>query len=174
MSVDLCSTLRTVLVVVASGYFGFGLAAENFGNRTPSEDEIVDALDPPKTRKLKVGAAARANEPPSISMQINFAVNSVKISDDSAEKLTILARALQSERLMEKTVKVIGHTDATGSEEYNLDLSIRRAASVQEYLVSLGLNAARLESVGKGESDLLDKKNPYSAENRRVQFAISK
>lgn len=49
-------------------------------------------------------------------------------------------------------VHIIGHTDSTGSEEYNLDLSLRRAASVALYLKQRGVSAQRLSIYGKGES----------------------
>ena len=44
------------------------------------------------------------------------------------------------------------HTDRKGSDEYNLDLSARRARSVIDYLISVGISADRLQSQGYGES----------------------
>jgi outer membrane protein OmpA-like peptidoglycan-associated protein len=49
-------------------------------------------------------------------------------------------------------VHVIGHTDSTGSEEYNLDLSLRRAGNVAVYLNQRGVPAPRLRFYGRGES----------------------
>jgi len=66
---------------------------------------------------------------------------------------------------------VEGHTDAVGSDTYNLTLSQRRAAAVKEYLVSVhGIDAARLKDVGYGLFRPIEGTDPLAAENRRVQF----
>jgi outer membrane protein OmpA-like peptidoglycan-associated protein len=152
---------------------GLLVAAENFGSRTPTEEDLLEALDPPLSRGLKAGAAAKSMAAPSVSMQIRFGLNSVKISDDSAEALSNLAKAMQSDRLKDKSFKVIGHTDASGSDAYNIELSNRRAKAVRDYLVRLGLEGGRLEALGKGKAELLDKDNPLSADNRRVEFSVA-
>lgn len=51
------------------------------------------------------------------------------------------------------TVKVIGHTDRIGSEAYNMDLSKRRAESVESYLVTRGVPDHKISSEGRGESE---------------------
>jgi peptidoglycan-associated lipoprotein len=50
------------------------------------------------------------------------------------------------------TIEMASHTDRKGSDEYNLDLSARRARSVIDYLISVGISADRLQSQGYGES----------------------
>ena len=50
-------------------------------------------------------------------------------------------------------VDITGHTDRLGSEAYNLDLSLRRARAVKDYLVSRGVEAGRLRANGKGEAN---------------------
>ena len=71
-------------------------------------------------------------------------------------------------------IRVEGHTDDRGSDEYNLKLSDDRAASVMKYLTDHGIAERRLESVGYGETRPI--KDNESAEgrkaNRRVEFTI--
>jgi len=68
-------------------------------------------------------------------------------------------------------LQVEGHTDALGSDAYNLDLSQRRAAAVANYLVDRqGIEATRLVVLGMGEGAPLVE-NGYDPRNRRVQFA---
>lgn len=50
------------------------------------------------------------------------------------------------------TIEMASHTDRKGSDEYNIDLSSRRARSVIDYLISVGIAADRLQSQGYGES----------------------
>ena len=63
-----------------------------------------------------------------------------------------------------------GHTDAVGSDRYNLELSERRAEAVQSYLRELyRIAPERLTTVGKGERELLLPDQPKAAPNRRVR-----
>jgi len=73
-----------------------------------------------------------------------------------------------------RLVRVEGHTDARGSDDYNLDLSNRRAASVRAYLVNAGIAAERLDSAGYGETQPIADNGTAEgrATNRRVDFRI--
>ena len=78
-------------------------------------------------------------------------------------------------------VEVSAHTDARGPDQYNLELSKRRAASTLEYLVSQGINRDRLRSIGYGEMQPLNEctKEGICAYkqydiNRRCEFTILK
>ncbi|HSW17763.1 MAG TPA: OmpA family protein, partial [Ramlibacter sp.] len=68
-------------------------------------------------------------------------------------------------------VTVEGHTDAVGSDAYNLELSRVRAQAVRGYLVQRhGIDAARLKTVAYGEGRRIEGSGPNDAVNRRVQF----
>jgi outer membrane protein OmpA-like peptidoglycan-associated protein len=71
-----------------------------------------------------------------------------------------------------KRVLIGAHTDSSGSDEYNLELSRRRAQSVRDYLESRGINSARLKSEGYGESrPVASNDTPEGrARNRRVEL----
>ena len=73
------------------------------------------------------------------------------------------------------TLRIEGHADARGSDEYNLALSVRRAAAAKRFLVSLGISADRLETVGYGEEQPLDQAETEAAwaSNRRDDFKVS-
>ncbi|MES2448394.1 MAG: OmpA family protein [Bacteroidota bacterium] len=78
--------------------------------------------------------------------------------------------------LMEKdfSLKLAGHTDATGSRELNLRLSKDRAEAVKAYLVSQGANASRIEATGYGPDQPISTNKTAAGrqENRRVEFTI--
>ena len=69
-----------------------------------------------------------------------------------------------------------GHTDSTGREETNQKLSEARAASVKDYLTTIGMDASRLSSVGYGESRPIAPNNTKAGrqENRRVEISLKK
>jgi outer membrane protein OmpA-like peptidoglycan-associated protein len=71
-------------------------------------------------------------------------------------------------------VEVQGHTDSRGSDDYNLDLSQRRADAVRTYLIEQGVQPERLAAVGYGETEPVASNNTSSGreKNRRVQFLI--
>ena len=139
----------------------------NFGNEVPSVDEFVTALTPaPSFRGIR--RISTKDLAPTISMNIKFSIDSYDLDQTSQHVLDNLSEALKSPELESSKFVIEGHTDATGSEEYNLNLSIKRATSVENYLVDKGVDISRLTTVGKGEKDLLDTTRPNSGVNRRV------
>ncbi len=77
-------------------------------------------------------------------------------------------------------VRIIGHTDSRGSEEYNQDLSLRRAAATKRWLINQGGTNAKYQVEGRGEKEPIAANtlangadNPAGrAKNRRVEILI--
>jgi len=106
-----------------------------------------------------------------VSHGILFDVNSDKIKGESYGSLKEIATVLTENK--DLTVQIVGHTDSDGDEAANLDLSRRRAASVKAALArEFGVDAARMETDGRGESQPADSNNTPAgkANNRRVEF----
>jgi OOP family OmpA-OmpF porin len=106
-----------------------------------------------------------------VTRGILFDVNSDRIKPESYGVLKEIATVLTENA--DVRVKVIGHTDSDGDEKFNLDLSKRRAEAVKNALVKeFRINANRLETDGKGESEPADKNDTPEgkANNRRVEF----
>jgi outer membrane protein OmpA-like peptidoglycan-associated protein len=102
---------------------------------------------------------------------IEFEFDSDQIKPEAWPVLLRVSKAMQSAELEGQKFTIEGHTDAKGTEDYNLELSKRRAAAVKQALVSqLKVPASRLYTMGKGESQLLNVAQPDSGENRRVVF----
>lgn len=72
-------------------------------------------------------------------------------------------------------ISVEGHADSRGTVEYNLALGERRAASIRDYLVSLGIAASRIQIVSKGEESPMCMEDVEScwSRNRRGHFIIT-
>jgi outer membrane protein OmpA-like peptidoglycan-associated protein len=105
---------------------------------------------------------------------INFKFATAEIS--GADPIPVLEEVIRIMRENpEIRVKISGHTDSIGSDEYNIDLSERRAATVKKYLVDNGgIDPARLETEGRGESEPIDTNDTEvgRARNRRIQFSV--
>jgi outer membrane protein OmpA-like peptidoglycan-associated protein len=102
---------------------------------------------------------------------IHFAFNSAEIQPEGYPALNEWVKLMKDSPFM--TAEIQGHTDAVGSESYNMDLSNRRAASVVDYLASQGVERARLTPVGYGESRLIEQTQERSETNRRVVFKVT-
>jgi OOP family OmpA-OmpF porin len=74
----------------------------------------------------------------------------------------------------DKKVELEGHTDSVGTDQYNQNLSERRAASVKEYLTKRGVDTSRITTKGFGESKpIADNKTAEDrAKNRRVEIKV--
>ncbi|SHM87989.1 OmpA family protein [Roseibium suaedae] len=105
------------------------------------------------------------------NVEITFDFDSARIRPASYETVGVIADALHTPYLMGQKFFVVGHTDAKGKREYNLDLSQRRADAIRDALITtFRVPAEQLEAVGLGEEQLRDPKNPNSEVNRRVQL----
>ncbi|MDQ0315672.1 OmpA family protein [Amorphus orientalis] len=104
-------------------------------------------------------------------VEITFDFDSDRIKPDSYYTLGLIADALHTPYLYGNRFLVIGHTDAKGKREYNLELSQRRANAVANALsTTFFVPPEMLAPVGLGEEDLRDPSDPYAAVNRRVQL----
>lgn len=142
-------------------------------------EEIIQQLRPiSKTRSLKPYRGITVDEAtsddashPTVNLYINFEYNSAELKQDSLITLNNLAAALKDERLATFDFLIGGHTDAVGSEAYNVRLSQQRAWAVKEYLTKKhSITADRLIEKGFGEARLLDPSKPFDGANRRVQI----
>ncbi|MEM7042223.1 MAG: OmpA family protein [Pseudomonadota bacterium] len=107
----------------------------------------------------------------SIAMRIQFKFDSSELTPESKTTLGQIAQVLKDDLMRDKVILLEGHADATGREDYNLDLSERRASSVRRYLMSAyGVDGGRLQAVGRGEFDPFDAADPRAGINRRVEF----
>ena len=161
--------LKRVLMMAALSCLGLvTLPSQAQPRADASVEEIVQALTPqPKTRSLSRNMKV---EPAKIDLTINFDFDSAKLKEESKPQLERLAQALRTERLAALKFQIEGHTDAQGTAAYNDALSTRRAASVVSFLSQSGVESQRLQSVGKGFTDLLEPSDPKSPKNRRVRI----
>jgi len=125
--------------------------------------------------RLGVGAPDTRNkilkENKWVTHGILFDVNSDKIKPESYGSLKEIADLMKE--YTDLKVKIVGHTDADGSDAANLDLSKKRADAVKQSLAKeFGIDEGRMETDGKGESEPMDKNDTPAgkANNRRVEF----
>jgi outer membrane protein OmpA-like peptidoglycan-associated protein len=111
-------------------------------------------------------AGARAD------LMLNFEYNSDRMTPAAEAKARGFAKALMMPELATKRFLIEGHTDSRGARELNVDLSRRRAQSVANFLVSQGVDAARVEVKGVGPDEPLPGRSPNAEANRRVEAVL--
>ncbi len=188
----------TILKMIGCCSIGFILAgsvsAEDvkmFTNEVPSAEELGDILfsskpgskpGSVKTRSISFGKSqATPKELPKftgenqsdsiVGLPIKFAYNSAEVLGESKSSLDKIGAMLGLAEYANEKLIIEGHTDASGEESYNKQLSEQRAQAVKDYLTrNFNVAAERLLVVGVGESQALPNLSPYSGVNRRVQF----
>src|SRR5690606_37267072 len=108
-----------------------------------------------------------------LQRKVFFELDRAELKVESLHLLDRLVEVLKSNPEITK-IRVEGHTDTTGTDAHNLELSQQRAQAVVDYLVRSGIEAGRLEAKGLGEAEPLQQgdSEDVHATNRRVEFHI--
>jgi outer membrane protein OmpA-like peptidoglycan-associated protein len=139
-------------------------------DEAPPQAQQLASLASTETATAADFSAGPSKQEAALSLPVQFAFDSADILSNARQQLDALAEGIRLLPGM-KSVVIEGHTDAVGSEQYNEQLSQRRANAVKRYLVAVhGIEPARLRAVGMGQYRPLPGSDPYAAENRRVQF----
>ena len=129
----------------------------------------VAEAEPVSTATTATTAVPHA-QPESIALPVQFAFDSAEILPRARAQLDAMAEGI---KLLPPATRVVieGHTDATGTPQYNLQLSRQRAEAVKRYLVTQhGLDETQLSTVGFGPARPIDGVDASRPDNRRVQF----
>ena len=157
------STVAGVLIGAAVG----GVAGAFIGNYMDKQAaEIERDIEGAKVERVGEGIKI------TFSSGILFDVDKSNLKDPYKGELSQLATILN--KYEDTNILLAGHTDSTGSEEYNLQLSQRRAESVANFLATQNVNRARFATEGFGETDPIASNETAEgrAQNRRVEVAI--
>lgn len=169
--------VASVLVLTAALFSGTA-SAEPLHSTEDIVEYFSKAADLGATRGICVGteeecaAKSGTSAPAGLDMLINFDLNSSELTPEARTKLEEFAKALKDSRLNSHSFVVEGHTDASGSEDYNIGLSERRAHSVSAFLLASGIEPSRISAAGRGEGNprVAD---PFDPTNRRVEMRIN-
>jgi len=112
------------------------------------------------------------SEKVTMAADAHFDFDKSVLKPEGKSKLDDLVGKLKAVNL--EVIIAIGHTDSIGSDAYNKKLSMRRAEAVKAYLISKGIEANRIYTEGKGESQPIadNKTKEGRAKNRRVEIEV--
>jgi len=170
--------IRRTGFLIALGVSSVGCGGRN-QVETPAAPQIEESSSTPMIESTPVSVekipdgllddARRAT----LEQMIYFGFDQSDLSSTSRQALVEKAEVLRAAPSL--SVRIEGHADERGSDEYNLALSNRRAAAAKRFLVSLGISAERVETVGHGEERPLDQEESEAAwaRNRRDEFRVT-
>ncbi len=142
------------VLISKKGYEEFGFAVSSYKLRHTKFVDYSVVLNKKQSKNVNIGT-------------IYFDYDSCSLN---AEALKQLEKVSDKIVIPEETqLYVIGHTDAKGSEEYNLELSKCRAEAVKDYLMKLGMKSGNIIVLYKGEQQPVSEND---AENRRVEVIL--
>ena len=155
-----------------------GIARQVWGVRTVDNRLTVAMAEPTPTPTVSapepspVAACQQQFDEVLGNRRISFETDSATLKRESTVMLDKLAAI--ADRCPDTHIQVAGHTDARGSDEFNLWLSQARAESVTSYLVGKGVDATRLSAIGYGASQpIADNVTAVGlARNRRIEFRL--
>jgi len=157
---------HTVLGAILGAAVG-GAAGAYIGNYMDKQAEEMQ-------RDIQGAKIERVGEGIKITFDsgILFDVDKATLKDEAKTNIDKLAVILK--KYPDTNVLIEGHTDATGTEEHNLELSRERAQSVSNYLAQLGVDPARFTATGYGESQPIASNDTQEGrqQNRRVELAV--
>lgn len=139
--------------------------------------EVPAGANATRTLNLVEEAVTAAEAAPpeaevALQTRIQFRLNSAELTDTAKAQLRTLSASFNDPKVLATRFVIEGHTDATGTADYNKALSEQRAASVLDFLAGSGVDRSRLGAVGYGEERLIPDLAAESGQNRRVEFLI--
>lgn len=118
-------------------------------------------------------AKARAQAQSTLTTPVRFEFDRSQLTDEALQLLDAKVEALQANPSVR--VRIEGNADDSGSDEYNMALSQRRAGVAHRYLLERGIDGSRLQIVSNGEERPIctsSRDEPCRSQNRRDEFVI--
>jgi len=168
---------------LASGLFSIVSCSQNTASNSP---ETAMEEEPRDKQKFLISAQSRSSQGSSLDAHqegtlgkgagplrdVHFDFDSYELSPDTKKILIAHATWLNAHPQIE--VEIEGHGDDRGTNEYNLALAAKRAASVKHYLVDLGIAGSRMSTISYGEELPLCREQHEGCwtKNRRAHFTL--
>lgn len=140
-------------------------------NPTPtSRPAVAPAPTPrPQPRPVVIPERCAPSEREALNMCLTFGLGSSELTDRAKSQISVFAQSMLDNQSTERFV-IAGHTDTSGTETRNCELSHQRAQSVVSFMVGMGVSADQLQPVGYGQTHLQNGVPATDPRNRRVEI----
>ena len=157
---------NTALGAIVGGAVG-GTAGALIGHKMDKQAAEIKQTVPGAT-------VTRAGEGIIVNFSSGILFDTDKADVKSAAQTNLQKLAASMQNNPETNILIVGHTDNTGSDAHNMELSIRRAEAVKAVIAANNVNGSRLTVQGKGETEPIGDNNTVDgrSQNRRVEIVI--
>ena len=146
---------------------GFNISTTNSAPRTNNVRPRRSGAAPRRFAFSVAQAPGARNQ--RVNLSLNFPTGSAALTPMAAAQARTFGQALMMPQLATMRFRIEGHTDAVGSRASNVALSRRRAQSVADFLISMGVPRSRIDVQGFGPDRPLPGTGRTSPQNRRVE-----
>ncbi|MBD3769505.1 MAG: peptidoglycan-associated lipoprotein Pal [Rhodobacterales bacterium] len=160
--------IRTASVFAGASLLLLGACAskpEQVADVTPTET-VVEEMNTVDTGSVADDSVGQIAQAPALGDRVYFDLNGDAL--DSDDQTLLRQHALKYTADPSVRILVAGNCDERGTREYNLALGERRAATVKDYLVSLGIAPSRIDTISYG------KERPIAAESNEEAWAMNR
>jgi OOP family OmpA-OmpF porin len=168
---------QVVHTFVEPGSYDVRLRVTDARGRVSEATTRIDARQredaaPPAREEERTPTTPEATRRRIVLRGLTFAFDSAVLSEEGRQIVLVATETLKTQP--DVRVRILGHTDAKGTDAYNQSLSQRRADLVREAMVEAGINPARLQAIGRGEKEPVASNDTEDGQrqNRRVEFEI--
>ncbi|MCC2545793.1 OmpA family protein [Hymenobacter sp. BT175] len=172
-SIKLDSASNYTLLADRDGYFTARTTLSTVG-KTPAQDQLANEMNDIRM-PVKLSLTKIVKNKAIVMENIFYDYNKWDIRPDAAVELDKLVETLNDNPKI--TIELSSHTDSRGKDAYNMTLSQKRAQSAVDYIVSKGVDKARITAKGYGETKPVIKtaktEDQYQ-KNRRTEFKVTK
>jgi peptidoglycan-associated lipoprotein len=150
-----------------------GCGGKQVEETPPPAPQAPVSAPAPVSRPVTVDHPAPDTRRATLEERIHFGLDRADLTPAARTMLAAKVEILRSSP--DLTLRIDGHADERGSDEYNLALSKRRAAEARRFMMEQGIEATRLETVASGEEQPLDPGTSEAAwaMNRRADFQVT-
>lgn len=182
--------MRISMMMLTSVVSLVAIAACGGSSEPPAAPEAPASAEPAASAPVVAPAAAAEKDDDGSRSDINisadiraacgitdtealFGYDSSKVQKGSVPTLDKLAECFATGALAGRKMRLVGHADPRGDEEYNMVLGGRRSDSVKSYLVRAGLQDSQADSTSRGEMDATGTEEASWAKDRRVDIVLA-
>lgn len=159
--------------IIFTGLLGL-LSANALLSGCAGDDTREDAAEPVAQVEVLRGDGTGVIAGIGIVAASMFDFDSAELNEDGIETIEEYRKSIGPELTDAYLVVIVGHTDSSGDERYNMMLSLKRAESVADYLISTGINEDQVRAIGRGSKEPIASNDTREGrmQNRRVDILV--
>jgi len=165
----ICGERNTVVFLGGNNARGTPAPAPSRAPAATNRRPAAAPAAPARPRPVAIPERCAPSQSEALNMCLTFALGSSALTDRAKNQIRVFAESMLANQSTERFL-IAGHTDTSGTETRNCELSRERAESVVAFMVGLGVSAEQVQPVGFGQQILQEGVPASDPRNRRVEI----